>query len=1132
MIPSYAALRRLLICALFAPVTALAQPSNDDCSGAIALTVGTSCTGIAGDVAGATESIPAILCGGFTGTANEDVWYSFVATATSQVIEVACSAGFDGVIDLRSGGCDGTNIACRDGANAGGVEVLSAGGLTVGQTYYIRVYDWFDNVPSTTTFTICVYAPQAPSNDDCANATVLSPSTTCDPVNGTILLATASTTASACGGTSNDDVWYAFTATDVSHEIQVATGSGFDAVVELRSGACNGTPVDCVDEQFPGNTEVLTASGLTVGETYYVRVYHFGTNVPANTALSICVLGPEPTGCDAMAGTITPVAANVCLEAGEAAISASPDGNSNVPTGFETIYVLTQGIDLVIIGADAAPAFTVTAADQYTIHTLVYDPLTLDLGVVEFGATTGAEVAALLVQGGGSICASLDVAGAPVTVEECLTCEAETGSLVADQTPVCLQGGAADISATPDGSAVVPSGYAMVYALTLGSDPVIIDGEDLPLFTVNAPGDYYLHTLVFDPATIDLGLVEFGVTTLLDLEALLIQGGGSICGALDMDGILITVEECIVCDADAGTLTAVESQVCLVAGEASISATPDGNSNVPTGFETIYVLTQGTDLVIIGADAAPAFTVTAADQYTIHTLVYDPLTLDLGVVEFGVTTGAEVAALLVQGGGSICASLDVAGAPVTVETCIVCDADAGTLTIDESPVCITMGEVQVGATPNGDAVVPDGFEVAYALTQGAELTIIALNAGPVFSVALPGTYTLHTLVYDPLVIDPLLIELGFTSAFEIHEALVQGGGDICGALDLIGATVVVNDCTPVNDDCGNALPLSVNLAENCPGSAVNGDNTYATVDGGEPSCDDPGDMYLDVWYTFNAGNNTTVTINLDQGTMEDWAIVVSDGCGGNEIACEIQPGAPVEVTTTPFADYLVRVYSNFTFGNGGQFSICLTGAEENLVCDGGMVETSSGAFSVDVCQDTEADVIDFISTSTSLEDYAFFLTDENDAIIAQLAGGSIDFNSAALGIYRVWGVSFNGTLIGAEPGSTVTELATSGSCLDLSDNYVEVMVEICEGLNSAAFGAWGLYPNPNQGDFAIAYSGQEALTDVLVLDANGRIAHQERVAMVNGGRYAISLEGALAAGVYSVRLTNAHGQANMRLVVR
>ncbi|TNF26020.1 MAG: hypothetical protein EP314_06245, partial [Bacteroidetes bacterium] len=124
------------------------------------------------------------------------------------------------------------------------------------------------------------------------------------------------------------------------------------------------------------------------------------------------------------------------------------------------------------------------------------------------------------------------------------------------------------------------------------------------------------------------------------------------------------------CEADAGTLTADASPVCLDQGSASISATEATAPNVPNGFEVLYVLTQGTSLLIVDAGATPNFTVNAAGDYTIHTLVYDPLTVNPALLPPG-TTGFDVNALLVQGGGTICGALDVAGAPITVEECIV-----------------------------------------------------------------------------------------------------------------------------------------------------------------------------------------------------------------------------------------------------------------------------------------------------------------------------------------------------------------------------------------------------------------------------------------------------------------------------
>jgi hypothetical protein len=1245
-----------LLLAAALPLRLFAQPANDDCSGAIELIPGVTCVPIAGTVAGATQSIPGtVTCDGFAATPDDDVWYRFTATATAHAIRVQGNGTFDAVIQLLSGTCNGTPIVCRDVVSGGGLEVLDIGGLSIGQEYLIRVFDWFATPPATPTFTICVGPSAIPANDDCAGAVTLVPDPACNPVAGTVALATASLPGTVlCDGFAadpNDDVWYRFVATASDHTITVAPGASFDAVVQLLAGPCNGAPIVCRDLVSAGQPEVINATGLTVGQEYFLRVFHWFTSATTTPGFTICVQGPAPI-CSADAGTITADAPTACLIDGAAFIGASGDGNSTVPAGYSVIYVLTEGPGLVIIATNPSPTFEVSAAGDYTIHTLVFDPSTLDLGSIVFGLTTGFDVNALLVQGGGSICGSLDVAGATITVEECATCDADAGTLTADASAVCLDNGAADISATPDGNAVVPTGYNALYVLTRGASLTIEAAGVAPNFSVTAAGDYTIHTLVYDPATLDLGVIEFGVTTGFDVLDLIAQSG--ICASLDAAGAPITVEECATCDADAGTLTADANPVCLDNGAADISATPDGNAVVPTGynalyvltrgasltieaagvapnfsvtaagdytihtlvydpatldlgviefgvttgfdvldliaqsgicasldaagapitvedcnactafagtltaddatvcldggmamlsaspngdavvpdgFETVYVLTEGAGLVIIGANTSPDFAVTALGDYTIHTLVYDPTTLDLGIVEFGVTTGFDVNGLLLQGGGAICASLDVAGAAFTVELCIPCDASAGTLAIDESPVCLFQGSVQVGASVLNAPVVPDGYEVAYALTQGPGLIIVGLGGGPVFTISDPGTYAIHTLVFDPATIDPSLVELGFTSAFEIHALLVQGGGSICGALDLVGAPVVVNDCSPANDDCISAIPLSIYLDGACPANAVAGNNFYATFSGGDADCDDPGSYLQDVWYTFNAGANTSVTITLDEGTMEDWAFTVMDACGGGEIACEIQPGGGISVDVDPFTDYLVRVYSNFTFGNGGQFTICLTGAVESLVCDGATVQASSGQTVLDICQDAEADVIDFVTTSVSAEDYTFILTDEDDAIIAVLVGGSLDFNSAALGTYRVWGASHNGVLTNADPGAPVSGVGSTSGCFGLSSNFVQVNVEICSGVGASGAHAWAVFPNPSNGDFTLV-AARDGAAELELLDLGGRVALRERVTLNSGERHALHLAGSLARGVYSLRITDASGTTALRVVVQ
>jgi len=275
---------------VLSPVT----PANDACANAQLLTVwGSTCGGSTiGDVAGATLSTAAITCGGYTGTADDDVWYKFVALSTSQTITVVGSGSFDAVVDLRSGGCMGTTIDCADSTISGGTEVINATGLTVGATYLVRVYSYGSSVPATTTFTICI-TTTPPANDNCANAialTVNSGTTCTSSTIGNVAGATSSGSTSSCYGSGND-VWYKFTATSTSHIVTV-TATNFDVVVDLRSGSCNGTSVSCADITLSGGTETITATTLTIGSVYYVRVYNYYSTMPTTTTFTICVTTP------------------------------------------------------------------------------------------------------------------------------------------------------------------------------------------------------------------------------------------------------------------------------------------------------------------------------------------------------------------------------------------------------------------------------------------------------------------------------------------------------------------------------------------------------------------------------------------------------------------------------------------------------------------------------------------------------------------------------------------------------------------------------------------------------------------------------------------------------------------------
>ena len=146
--------------------TTFAPPINDNCTSATNLIV--NAIAISGELAYATQSIPAITCAGSTGFANDDVWYKFTTSvAGTYTITVDGGNNLDLVLDAREGSCNGTNIGCVDTIDS--IETLTLS-LAANTTYSFRVYDYTStNFTSTTTFSVQVGANSSLSSAGITN---------------------------------------------------------------------------------------------------------------------------------------------------------------------------------------------------------------------------------------------------------------------------------------------------------------------------------------------------------------------------------------------------------------------------------------------------------------------------------------------------------------------------------------------------------------------------------------------------------------------------------------------------------------------------------------------------------------------------------------------------------------------------------------------------------------------------------------------------------------------------------------------------------------------------------------------------------------------------------------------------
>lgn len=260
--------------------TAPPPPANDECATAITIPVNPNLncgTVTAGYTIGATDSGTAPSpC---YGQADDDVWFKFVATATTHKISllnitsVGSTAGdTDTYFQVFSGGCGAlSSILCSDPPSG----VVS--GLTVGETYLVRVYSYY-GAGSNQSFNICVGTfPPPPANDACSGALSATAFPYTYAQNDGAGATNNSGIVSVCSNEMNDGTWFTFTGDGSTFNINVTmpAGSDFDPQIGVYSGNCSALNCEStVDDGGQGGAETVSVPTLA-GNTYYVNVGHY-----------------------------------------------------------------------------------------------------------------------------------------------------------------------------------------------------------------------------------------------------------------------------------------------------------------------------------------------------------------------------------------------------------------------------------------------------------------------------------------------------------------------------------------------------------------------------------------------------------------------------------------------------------------------------------------------------------------------------------------------------------------------------------------------------------------------------------------------------------------------------------------
>lgn len=118
-----------------------------------------------------------------------------------------------------------------------------------------------------------------------------------------------------------------------------------------------------------------------------------------------------------------------------------------------------------------------------------------------------------------------------------------------------------------------------------------------------------------------------------------------------------------------------------------------------------------------------------------------------------------------------------------------------------------------------------------------------------------------------------------------------------------------------------------------------------------------------------------------------------------------------------------------------------------LFCNGGEVETSESLTYISLCNDDEEDIFTLNNNSNAVEASYQYLITNNDLVIVQLlSDNSYDFNLLPVGEYRVYGLSYIGSLVPStvEAGQPAEGILTvDDECSSLSFNFIMVSVLDC-----------------------------------------------------------------------------------------
>lgn len=196
------------------------------------------------------------------------------------------------------------------------------------------------------------------------------------------------------------------------------------------------------------------------------------------------------------------------------------------------------------------------------------------------------------------------------------------------------------------------------------------------------------------------------------------------------------------------------------------------------------------------------------------------------------------------------------------------------------------------------------------------------------------------------------------------------------------------------------------------------------------------------------GQPTSIKFTTHRRSMPFGFLVADE----NDIIVHISTASTIDFSLLPAGNY--RVYG-FCFlgqitGNIGDdalntplgsvtYALTINYVDILLTTpDAGTVSTTDGLTATLLCvNDGNSDMLSFENTSTSSNNYAYLITEEDGTITHVLNDTNFDFDNEELGVAQVWGLSYVGILYASE-GMNINDDVLAADCYALSTNAITV----------------------------------------------------------------------------------------------